>query len=133
MSEKNVEIAESVIEAYNRRDVDAVVELGTPDFEWLPATARIVEDRGYKGRAGFESYLVEIGSTWEELRATAEEFRDLGDSVLVLGRMEGRGTSSRVPVGAPLGMVFEFRDGKVSRVQTYLDHGEALRAAGLAE
>jgi len=76
---------------------------------------------------------VEISSTWEALRAVAEEFRDLGDRVLVLGRMEGRGTGSGVPVGAPLGMVFDFRGGKVSRARTYLDHGEALRAAGLTE
>jgi ketosteroid isomerase-like protein len=133
MSRQNVEIAKRVIDAYNRRDVDAVVELGTLDFEWQPATARIVEGGGYRGRAGFESYLVEISSTWEALRAVAEEFRDLGDRVLVLGRMEGRGTGSGVPVGAPLGMVFDFRGGKVSRARTYLDHGEALRAAGLSE
>jgi ketosteroid isomerase-like protein len=29
-------------------------------------------------------------------------------------------------------MVFDFRGGEVSRVRTYLDQGEALRAAGLA-
>ena len=133
MSQKNVEVAEAVIDAYNRRDLDAVVALGTADFEWLPATARIIEGGGYSGRAGFESYLVEIDSTWEELRAVPTEFRDLGERVLVLGRMEGRGTGSGVPVGAPLGMVFDFRGGKVSRARTYLDQGEALRAAGLAE
>lgn len=63
----------------------------------------------------------------------AEEFRDLGDRVLVLGRMEGRGRGSGVPVDAPLGFIYDFRGIKVSRARVYLNHGEALRAAGLSE
>jgi hypothetical protein len=27
--------------------------------------------------------------------------------------------------------VFDFRDARISRMRTYLDHGDALRAAGL--
>ena len=62
-----------------------------------------------------------------------DEFRDLGDRVLLLGRTEGRGRGSGVQVDSPIGVVFDFRDGKMSRVRAYLDHGEALRAAGLSE
>jgi len=36
-----------------------------------------------------------------------------------------------VPVHAPIGQVYEFRGNKISRLRAYLDHGEALRAAGL--
>ena len=61
------------------------------------------------------------------------EFRDLDDSVVLLGRADGRGRGSRVKVDMPLGVIYDFRDGRISRVRTYLDHGEALRAAGLAE
>jgi len=32
-----------------------------------------------------------------------------------------------------MAQIFEFRDGRMSRARTYLDHGEALRAAGLTE
>jgi ketosteroid isomerase-like protein len=62
-----------------------------------------------------------------------EEFRDLGHRVLALVRLEGRGKGSRVQVDSPLGVVIEFRDGKISRVRGYLDHDDALRAAGLYE
>jgi ketosteroid isomerase-like protein len=30
-------------------------------------------------------------------------------------------------------VVYDFRDGNISRSRVYLDHGEALRAAGLTE
>jgi len=42
-----------------------------------------------------------------------------------------RWPGSGVPVDAPLGMVLDFRDGKISRMRFFLDHGEALKAAGL--
>jgi ketosteroid isomerase-like protein len=71
--------------------------------------------------------------SWDEFLALADEYRDLGDRVLWLGRLEGRGRSSGVPVSAPLDILYDLRDGKISRMHSYLDHREALRAAGLSE
>jgi ketosteroid isomerase-like protein len=105
----------------------------TPDFAWFPALPGTVEGDGYQGREGIETYFEEIANTWEELRVLGGEFRDLGDRVVVLGRTEGRGRGSGVQVDSPLAMVFDLLGGKMSRVLTYLDHGEALRAAGLTE
>jgi ketosteroid isomerase-like protein len=133
MSAENVEIANRVIDAFNRRDVDGLAELTTQDVVWVPAFPGAVEDGSYRGREGIESYFAEIRNTWEELRVFGDELRDLSDRVLVLGRTEGRGRGSGVQVDAPLGFVVEFRNGRISRVQGFLDHGEALRAAGLLE
>ena len=95
--------------------------------------AGTVEGGGYRGREGIEAYFAEYGEAWEEQRLLAEKFRDLGDRVLVLGRTEGRGRGGGVPVDPQTETIFDLRDGKVSRVGAYLDHGEALRAAGLSE
>jgi ketosteroid isomerase-like protein len=40
---------------------------------------------------------------------------------------------SRVQVDAPWACLLDFRGGKISRLRLFLDHGEALRAAGLTE
>jgi ketosteroid isomerase-like protein len=136
MSQENVEIAGRALAAYNWRDVDSIALYVTTDFEWFPALPGTVEGvalDGYRGREGIETYLGEIGDTWEKLRVLGDEFRDLGDRVLVLGRVKGRGRGSGVEVEAPLAIIFDFRDGKMSRSKAYLDHDEALRAAGLAE
>jgi ketosteroid isomerase-like protein len=133
MSRESVEIAKRGIDAFNRRDVDSIVELATADFEWFPALPETVEGSGYRGREGIETYLIEVHDTWEEYRLVADEFRDLGDRVLMLGRIEGRGRGSGVNVDTPWGGIFDFRDGRVWRVRSYLDHGDALRAAGLFE
>ncbi len=118
------------MDAFNRRDVDGFFELATPDFEWFPAMPVIVGGSGYRGREGIETYLVDIDDTWEQYRVLAQELRDLGDCVLMLGRIEGRGRGSHAWVDAPTGTIFDFRDGKISRIRTYLNHGEASRAAG---
>jgi ketosteroid isomerase-like protein len=47
--------------------------------------------------------------------------------------MSGRGLGSGVPVDAPVGMIFECREGQIARIRSFLDHQEALRAAGLTE
>jgi ketosteroid isomerase-like protein len=129
-----VEIVKRAVDAFNRRDlVDDYDELFTPDYEWLPAMMGAVEGGSFRGREGIEAYAEMASETWEELRLLPVEFRDLGDRVLCLGRMEGRGRGSGVPVDAPLGAIFEFRNGKISMMRAVLDHGEALRAAGLSE
>jgi ketosteroid isomerase-like protein len=131
VSRENVEIAERVIDAFNRRDTDAVAELITVDFEWFPAMPTLLAGTSFKGREGIEAYRTEIDNTWEEYRSVALEFRDLGDRVLMLGRLEGRGRGSGAAVDAPQGTVWDFVGGKISRASTYLDHAEALKAVGL--
>lgn len=133
MSRARVEIAERGIDAFNRRDVEALAEVTALDFEWFPALPGAVEGDGYRGIQGIETYLGEIGDTWDDLRMVGGELRDLGDRVLWLGRTEGRGRGSGVPVDTPLAVIYDVRAGKVSRARAYLDHGEALRAAGLTE
>src|SRR6266480_3331617 len=133
MSAENVEIAKRALDAFNRRDVDAFMEIATSDFELFPAMAGAVDGSSVRGREGIEMLFGEIHDTWEEQLVIADESRDLGDRVLVLGRIVGRGRASGIPVETPGATITDFRDGKMARVRTYLDHGEALRAAGLSD
>jgi ketosteroid isomerase-like protein len=121
------------IDAFNRRDVDLIAELTTPDFAWFPALPGAFAADGYRGRKGVETYLGEIESTWKELRLVVEELRELGDTVLFLGRAEARGRSSGAAVDAAVAIVYQFRGEKISCSRAYLDPGEALRAAGLSQ
>jgi len=133
MTQDHVEIVQRALDMMNRRDLDAFDELATPDAEWVPALPGAVGGDNYRGREGFEAYLAEYREAWSAFRVVLEEYRDLGDRVLALGRVEGRGKGSGVQVDAPVGMVIDFRGGRISRARGYLDHGEALRAADLTE
>jgi ketosteroid isomerase-like protein len=133
MSQTNVELAKRGIEAFNRPGSGVFAALMTADVELFPPMHGSVEGGGYRGREGFEAYRAELSETWDERRLIAEEFRDLGNRVLVVCRTELRGKGSGVPITARQTIIFDFRDGRICRFRGYLDHGEALRAAGLPE
>ena len=134
MSQDKVEVAKRAVDAYNRRDVDIVfAELATADFEWLPALTRALDGGGYRGREGVERFALDTSENWEDLQTVEAEYRDLGDRVLLLGRLRGRGKGSGAPVDQPYVGIFDFRGDKICRYQVYLDQAEGLWAAGLSE
>lgn len=131
MDREGVEIVKRAIDAFNARDVDGFTASTTPDFEWSPSMVA-VEAQVFRGSAGIRAYFASLASAWEEFLILPVAFRDLPDLVIMLGRLRGRGKNSGVPVDSALGMVFDLRGSHIARIRGYLDHGEALAAAGLA-
>jgi ketosteroid isomerase-like protein len=133
MSQENLAIAQRFLDAFNRRDLNVLMDTATPDIAFFAALAGTIDDNSFQGREGMRAYFADVDSAWEEFRLIVDEYRDLGDRLLTLGRLEGRGRGSGAAVDTPQGAVLDIRDGKISCVRSYLDHGEALRAAGLEE
>ena len=129
MSREKVDIARRGIDAFNRGDVEALAADTTEEVELFPALAGAVEGGGFHGRGGIEAYFQITAETWDEFRILAEDFYDLGDGVLVVGRIWGRGKGSRVPVEAPNAIVMDFRGTKVWRIHSYFDQAEAQDVA----
>jgi ketosteroid isomerase-like protein len=132
MSQQNVELVKRLLDAFNARDLARFIDLTTPDFEWSPSMVAI-EGEVFIGHAGIETYFGRMIDGWDSFRVEGGELLDLGDRVLWSGRLDGRGRMSRATVSAPLDMLFEVRDGKISSMRSFLDHDEALKAAGLEE
>jgi ketosteroid isomerase-like protein len=130
VSEENVEIVRRAVDAFGRGDADAFAALMAPELEWTTGLGA-VEGEVFRGHEGVRTYFARLGSAWHEFRLLPDEFRDLGDVVLVLGRLEGRGRGGSVPVDAPVGTVWDLRDGKVWRLRAYLDPRKALETAGV--
>ena len=78
-----------------------------------------------------EAFFRDIPKTWEAFHSHGEDFRDLGDCVLVLGWAEARGRGSGASVNAPMGVLLDFRNGRISRARAFLNHAEALKVVGL--
>ena len=98
-----------------------------------PGLVRGLGGAGYRGREGADRFYADTRENWEQLQTVAEEFRDLGDRVLVLGRVKGRGKASGAPVDQPFAGIFDFRGDRICRYRVYFDHAEGLRAAGLSD
>ena len=131
MSQATLELARNAVAAFNRRDVPALVEMTTDDFQWVTWTGT-VESTVYDGAEGLVAYFKDA-DVWEVLNLDAQEFRDLGDKVLVVGMFNARGGGSGVEVRAPYYSAFFVRDGKLARVLTFRTEDEALAAVGLRE
>jgi ketosteroid isomerase-like protein len=132
VSQENVEIIKRFVDAFNERELETFAAMTTPDFEWT-TSMMAVEGEVFCGREGIDTYFERMRDVWDDFRGFADDYRDLGDRVLSLGRLEGRGRASGVHVTTPLAILFDISGGKVSRMRSYLDLDEAMRAAGLEE
>jgi len=134
MSQENVETVRRAVEAWNRGDMEAYVAFFHPDCEWFSAVARQIEgdEALVRGRKGMRQFWEEWHSVWD-LTILALEYRDLGDTVLMLGRMTTRGKTSRIEVDGPVAYVAENEQGLIRKLRAYRDHAEALEAVGLSQ
>jgi ketosteroid isomerase-like protein len=127
MSEANLEVARNAVAAFNRRDVGALAEIATQDFEWVTWTGT-VEPTVYHGVEGLAAYFRDA-DVWEVLNLQVDEFRDLGDRVLVAGTFHARGGGSGVELEASYYSAFFLSGGKLARVLSFRTEAEALQAA----
>ena len=74
-----------------------------------------------------------MAQSWESFRFEGTDFRDLGDRVLVLGDVNGRGRVSGVEVEDRWGWIVELSEGRAVSLRGFLDEGQALEAAGLPD
>jgi ketosteroid isomerase-like protein len=133
ISEQNVKKVREGVEAWNRRDAEMWLRYAAPEVEWMPAGPAAVERTVYRGydqvAKGFES----VWQTWDEFRFEESDVRDLGESVLWLGRVKMRGAASHVELDQEFAVRSVLRDGKFFTVQAFLAWADALKAVGLEE
>ncbi len=133
MSEENVEAARKLIQAFNRRDLEAMAEGFDPGIEWAPGGPAAVERAVYRGRDEVSDGFAAAWEAWEVFRLDEHEVRDLGDSILWLGRAQLRGGASHMELDQEFAVRFLIEGGKTVRIDGFRTWREALEAAGLRE
>jgi ketosteroid isomerase-like protein len=133
MSRENVEVVRRGVEAWNQHDADLWLSYAAPEVEWMPAGPATVERTAYRGFEEVATGFATVWGTWEEFRLQESEVRDLGDSVLWLGRVKMKGAASHVELDQEFATHVELRNGKVTAVRSFLGWEEALDALGLSE
>ncbi len=119
--------------AFNAGDLGAMMECAHPEIDIVPLRAA-VEQTSYRGRGAVPEFWRDSMEVWKPgLHVDVHSARDMGDQVVVLGRLVGRGTGSGAKVEAELGWVMGIRDGKVASMRTYADPADALKAVGLTD
>ena len=127
MASANVEIIRRGLDAYNKGDVEAVLETADPDIEFVPLRSLVVGG-SYRGHEGIRRFFEDLGDEWEGFSIGNEEFREREGSVLLLGEFAAKGKASGMQVHSPVAWLFELRAGKVVRMRAYSSQDEALQA-----
>lgn len=123
------ELLEQLRDAYNDRDADAWVAVWNPDAEWHPfLTAREEGDPGYHGHNGMHTWFEDVDEILEESHVELEQFRPVGDRLLVLGRMTAK-RRGRDAVESEVAWVIEPKGERFQRGWAYPSHEDAERAA----
>ncbi len=124
--QENVGKARRLAEAIERGDLESAAnELG--DKVEIDDT-----DLPDAGRDSFYTWMSRWNDGWECWRTEGGEFVPVGeDKVLSTFRMIAKGKGSGIELGRDDAILFEFRDGTISRIGYYNDQEQARRAAGL--
>ena len=130
MSQENVEIVRASYEAWNSGDTDALRELYDPN-----AVMRMPEgwpEPGpYFGRDAVMRQFGQMRETWDADAVEAISFIHAGDRVAV--SMVWRGVGHGPEANMEMTAVFTVRKSKISYLELFRDHAEALEAVGLSE
>jgi ketosteroid isomerase-like protein len=130
MSQQNIELVRRMYAALTRRDAAEVVELSDPEIV-IDASRLTFNPGTYVGHQGVLELAAGMDEVWAEIRFEPLEFVDLGERVVVVERLVGKGKGSGVEVGQTWGAIWTLRDGRVARLEVgYADLDAALAAAG---
>jgi ketosteroid isomerase-like protein len=123
------------VEAYNRRDLDAVAIGFHPDIEYLPYREFVeagLAEPGYRGRSGYRDYIAATVEVWgSDVRLYPTELIDLGDRFVLLAAMPMRAQASGLELAETYACVSTLQDGMVIRQRDFLRQADALEAVGL--
>lgn len=128
--------AQLALEAYNRRDLDAVLIAAHPEFEYRPernwVEAGLVEPC-YRGLEEYRKFIATVDEVWGgENYLEPLELIDLGERFVVLAKGRMRAQASGVRLTEEYAGVSTVKDGWVISLQEYYDHSEGLKAVGMS-
>jgi ketosteroid isomerase-like protein len=133
VSQENVEVVRTAVDAVNRADVEAFVGCFHPDVEWEVSGEGFPGfDGTYRGHEGVRRWLEQALELWESVHLDVEEITEPSHNRLVVGvLMTTRGGGSGVETQLRLWQVFLVADGQVrKRTGPYWTRTAALEAAG---
>jgi ketosteroid isomerase-like protein len=126
MAQDDVATLQSLIEAFNRSDVDAVLALCAEDCT-IEEPPQMPDSpvKGYRGHDGVREWLGNlrgVGGVSFELDSTTP----LGDGLLGELKSRAHGRGSDMPIEWRTFAVFELRGDEIARIRVFLSREEAV-------
>ena len=110
---------------------DFYAGLFSPDAELIVPQIYPDMEPVYIGIEGLKRQRERMDEIWENLRWEPERFIEAAATVVVLLTLSGTSRQMKAGVSAPVAHVWTLREGRVTRLEVFLDRAEAFAAAGL--
>jgi len=130
-----VEVAKEAADAFGRAfttgEIDTFLTFlaAGVDFE-VPSAVQGAVMR-LNGHDEVRRYLEQTAGEYEELHLESKEIRECGGGrYLMLGSWQATLRKTQTRFGTPMGLVFDMRDGEVTRLRAFFDEQLAIDAAG---
>jgi ketosteroid isomerase-like protein len=127
--EKNVQIVKSFLAALGGRDKQGLLALAAEDIEWIVPGENWPLAGTHRGHAGLEKLLQTANETVETSYPEPPEFVAQGDKVIVVGFATGRIKATSRTFEDHWVFAITVRDGKLTKVQEYVDTQALARAS----
>jgi ketosteroid isomerase-like protein len=134
MSQENVEIVRRSTDAYNRRDLDGILESWAQDamLDW--SNARSFDAGVYRGHGEIRAFMEEFFASWDEVRIEIVYGPvEVEDDLLIAENVTYMRGRDGIEVQARSAWLITIRNGEQTSLTLYQTRHEALEAAGLSE
>ena len=118
-------------EAWNRRDVERVMQMMEPDAEFVPIEQSMMQS--FTGPEGMRYFFDASMEVWAEFLFIPVAYVPIGDAVLVELDVKGTASGSGIVIEEHWAHVYNQRDGRLVRFQAFRSTEEARAALSYPE
>jgi ketosteroid isomerase-like protein len=129
VSQENIERGHRVLDAFNRRDLDAFIELMDPNVEFTTRFMELEGESYYCGHDGIRKWWEDLLAYFPDFKVEVVEMRDLGELVIGTVDIRGHGVDSDAPFEQRVWQAGQWRGGKLVWWQTFGSEAGAVEAA----
>ncbi len=126
-----IETIAAGMEAWNRHDIDGVMQMIEPDAEYVPIEQSVMPR--FTGPEGMRQFFNASMEVWEEFLFIPVAFVPIGDAVLVELDVKGTARGSGIVIEEHWAHVYTQRDGRLVRFHAYRSPEEAYDALTYSE
>jgi ketosteroid isomerase-like protein len=130
MEDGRADFIREAIEAFNRGDIDRMLEFCDPEVEIADPERTGTTWRGHNG---YRAFIQEWIENFDEYQVEIEAIEQNGDRFFIRLTQRGRGAGSGIEFALPIHYAITVRDDKMARMEIATDPDDARRAAGLAD
>jgi ketosteroid isomerase-like protein len=124
---ENARKVRRLVEAWNLGDWSVGEALSSPDLVVFPPRGW-PEGAEFEGWEAAERQYERLKEAWTQEGLEIERLEERGDTVLLQVRWTGKGEASGLDLDLHVWVLYQFRDGLNTRVEFFLDEGEARQA-----